>query len=387
MDLNRYREDLEQRKKEGMERILRRMELPAGPTARVDGEIKHLFCSNNYLGLANHPAIIQAVQKAAEQWGLGCGGSRLICGNTAEHEDLEKAIASWLGKEACLIFPSGYQTNYSVLSTLPQEGDLVLVDKLVHASILDGLRASKANLRSFPHKQYARLRQLLRNTFCRQAWIVTESLFSMDGDLADLRELVRIKQEFSAALVVDEAHALGCFGPRGEGYAAQTGLLEHIDLFIGTFSKAFGLCGGFVACPATIRNYLINRARGFIFSTGIPAVHCAAARAALQLIQEDPARRDQLWENVRYFHGVCRDLGLETGGSESYIVPIQIGEATKTKAVSEMLWKDGYWAPAIRPPAVAPGTSRLRISLMSEHTREAMEGLAVSVRNALRNLG
>lgn len=366
---------LDELKANGLYRCLRRLDSPSGRQVHIAPETKRVFCSNNYLGLAGDPRIVAAVAEGAAEWGFGSGGSQLICGNQTPHERIQQRLADFLGKQAALVFPSGYQTNNAVLATLPGRGDLIAIDKLVHASIIDGARASEAELRVWLHNRPDKLRKLLDKGGYHQAFIVTDSLFSMDGDLAHLAELVEIKNEYEAVMVVDEAHAFGCLGPGGRGWAAECGLRDEVDLYIGTFSKALGGGGGFVAAAGPVIEYLINKARGFIFSTGIPAVNCIAAETALDIIEREPERRERLIENGELFRRLCREKELNIGTSESYIIPLIIGDSRKTVALAEKLWQAGFWVPAIRPPTVAPGSSRLRVSLMSEHTREDIEGL------------
>ncbi len=375
MDKDYFHGELERLKDAGLYRRPRLLESPVSQYVLVSAEKKVVFCSNNYLNLAGDPRIHNAVKKGLDEWGFGSGGSRLICGHQSPHERLEKRLAEFLGKEAALVLPTGYQTNNAVLSTLPGKGDLVAIDKLVHASIIDGARASAAELRVWLHNRPDKLRKLLDKGGYHRVFIVTDSLFSMDGDLAQLDALVKIKREYDAVLVVDEAHAFGCLGPEGRGWAAACGLLEAVDVYIGTFSKALGGSGGFVASSRAAIEYLINKGRGFIFSTAIPAVNCIAAEAALDIIEHEPQRRERLIENGEMFRRLCRKKGLNIGESESYIIPVIIGDSKKTVSLAERLWEAGFWAPAIRPPTVAPGSSRLRVSLMSEHTREDIEGL------------
>lgn len=372
----RYRDELARWEREGLRRRMMAVNTAAGRLMCVQGEEKIVFCSNNYLGLANHPQVIAAIKKGLGEWGYGAGGSRLICGNTIIHEQLQHRLAQWLGKEACLIFPSGYMTNHAVLSALPDKGDLVLIDKLVHASIIDGARASAATVRTWPHKQTEKLKRLLDKGGYRQAFIVTDSIFSMDGDLARLEELVELKQRYKAILIVDEAHAFGCIGPGGKGCAAQAGAIDEVDVFVATFSKALGGAGGFAASSKTIADYLINRARGFIYTTAIPVVNCLAAQAALDVIAAEPQRRERLLSNAEHLRRSLCERGLDIGASESYIVPVIIGEADKTLAVSRRLWEQGFMVPAIRPPTVARGGSRLRVSVMSDHTTEDIDRLS-----------
>jgi len=355
----------------------------AGARAVIDGQEKLIFCSNNYLALAQHPRIKAAVKGGLGKWGFGSGGSRLVCGNTQPHERLQNRLAHLLGKEHSLIFPSGYTANLAVLQTLPQAKDLIVLDRLVHASLIDGARASRAVVRSWPHRDTEKLARILERGGFKRAFMVTDSLFSMDGDFAGLEELVALKKKFDAWLMVDEAHAFGCLGPGGKGYAEQAGLLDEIDIFVATFSKALGGSGGFVAGSGPIIDYLINKARSFIFTTAIPAINCLAAEAALDIIGDEPERRQRLGDNGEYFRRRCGQMQIDTAGSGSYIVPLVLGEAEKAMALARRLWEDGIMIPAIRPPTVKPGSSRLRVSLMSEHTKEDIDALCEALGNHL----
>ncbi|MBN1845332.1 MAG: aminotransferase class I/II-fold pyridoxal phosphate-dependent enzyme, partial [Sedimentisphaerales bacterium] len=252
MSENGYERRINELKRRGLWRQLSTVESVAGRTAIIQGRETVVFGSNNYLGLANHPHIIEAIKQGLDAWGFGAGASRLLCGNTAAHERLQHRLAGLLHRPAALVFPSGYQTNIAVLSSLAGPGDLVILDKLSHASLIDGAGASGATVRTFGHRQPDRLRRLLDRGGFRNAIIVTDSLFSMDGDLADLAELVEIKRRYDALLLVDEAHAFGCLGPDGAGWAAALGLLDAIDVVVVTFSKALGGVGGAVACSRTV---------------------------------------------------------------------------------------------------------------------------------------
>lgn len=370
-------------RQQGLYRQMVTLTAAAGVRLEIDGRARLNFCSNNYLGLANHPQVIAAVQRGAEQWGFGTGASRLISGNMAPHERLQQRLAKFLGKEAALIFPSGFMANYALLGALAEKGDLLVLDKLVHASIIDGARATEATVRTFAHRDVAKPARLLERGGYRRAFIVTDALFSMDGDKAPLAELVEIKKRFGATLVVDEAHAFGCVGPEGRGCAAEAAVLDEVDIYVATFSKALGGAGGFVAGDQALVDVLVNKARSFIYTTGIPAVHCLAAQAALAVIKAEPQRRQRLLKNGDTLRQCCREAGLNIGRSVSYIVPVIIGDAAQAVRVSEQLWEAGFMVPAIRPPTVAPNSSRLRISLMSEHTLEDIKALAKALRECV----
>jgi len=383
MTENWYKEQLRQSHDNDLYRRMLTAHSAPGPKMVIEGEEKKVFCSNNYLGLANHPEIISAIHGALSQWGFGSGGSRLICGNTEAHNKLQNRLAHSLKKEASLLFPSGFSANNSILSTLPQKGDLIAIDKLVHASIIDGSRASRAQVRTWPHRNTSRLKRLLERGGYRQVFIVTDSLFSMDGDLAFLEELLELKRKFNTILIIDEAHAFGCIGPNGKGLAEQKGCLEDIDIFVGTLSKALGGAGGFLACSRTIADYLVNNARGFIYTTGLPAINCVAAQVALDIMENEPERRKRLQSHAALLRKRCRELQLDIGTSQSHIIPVILGSPERATNVSRQLWDKGFWVPAIRPPTVPPGGSRLRISLMSEHERDDIEILSEILQDIL----
>ena len=368
---------------EGLLRQLRAVESAADTTLRIDGQEKVVFCSNNYLGLATDARIIEAATEGLRLWGAGVGASRLISGTTRAHVSLERRLAGLVGKEAALVMSSGYAANHAVLTTLPGRGDLIVADKLVHASIIDAGQASRATMRVWPHGDTKKLRRLLERGNYRRAFIVTDSLFSMDGDFAPLAELVELKRQFDAVLIVDEAHAFGCVGPGGRGYAAEQGLIEQVDLLVVTLSKAIGTAGGAVLGPRVLIDTLVNRARGFIFTTALPAVNCVAAEAALDVIETEPQRRERLLDNGDYLRARCSELRLDCGLSESYIVPVVLGCPQKTMAVAAELFEQGFIVGAIRPPTVAPGGSRLRVSLMSEHSRDDIDGLIAAMKATL----
>jgi len=367
--------ELDELRRLGLYRTIQTASSAANRTVTIQGREKIVFGSNNYLGLASHPEILESIKLGLTTWGFGAGSSHLLSGHTEVHERLEDRLAALLHKEAALIFPSGYQANLSVLGALAGEGDLIVMDKLVHASLIDGARASGAAVRTYPHKQTDKLKRLLDEGKYDKAIIVTDSLFSMDGDFANLEELVEIKNKYGVLLLVDEAHAFGCAGPDGLGWAAETGVLDEVDIAIITFSKALGGAGGGVVCSRTVADYLINRARGFIYSTAIPAIHCLAVETALDLIAAEPERRKQLWENCEYLRKQLQENSFNVGLCRSYIVPILLGTPEKVMATSQQLFAQGLWVPGIRPPTVPPGASRLRISITSEHTQEDLEQL------------
>lgn len=356
-------------------RTPRRIEGPQGTVITIDGNSKILFCSNNYLGLANHPAIIEAVCKAAREYGYGSAASRLISGTMQPHIELERAMAGLFQKESALVFPSGWTANEAILKTIPQKGDLVLLDKLDHASIIDAATSSDAEFKTYRRGALDRLEKALSDKNYNRKFIVTESIFSMDGDMADLHTLVDLKNAYNAILIVDEAHAVGCLGKTGAGLAEETGLLNEVDIVVATMSKALGASGGVVAAPKVVIDYMVNKARSFIYTTAPSPVNCAAALAALIILKTEPERKAKLAENAAYLRNRLKKLGLNTGDSTTHIIPVIIGSEKDTLAISQRLYEKGFFVAAIRPPTVAPGSSRLRISLQAEHTKEQIDAL------------
>jgi len=363
--------ELEELKRQGLYRRLRRVEGEQGPTLNLDGQEVLNFSSNNYLGLANHPALRAAGKEAIERYGCGSGASRLISGNMTLHEKLEAKIAALKGTEAALVFNSGYQANIGVLSALAGEGDVILSDALNHASIIDGCRLSRATVVVYPHCDLGILEDGLKNAPARiRKLIVTETLFSMDGDEAPLAEIVNLAERYGAMVMVDEAHATGVFGPNGAGVVAKLGLGNRVPVQMGTLGKALGAFGAYVAGSSELRELLINRSRSFIFTTSLPPAVMAMAIAAIDLVYKEPQRRLALWHNCRALRDGLKKLGFSLGESQSQIQPLVIGDAQKCMDFSERLLQKGVFAQGIRPPTVPPGTSRLRITLMATHTHE-----------------
>jgi 8-amino-7-oxononanoate synthase len=284
-------------------------------------------------------------------------------------------LASLFQKESALVFPSGWTANEAILKTIPQKGDLVLLDKLDHASIIDAATNSDAQFKTYRRGNLDRLEKALADTNYNRKFIVTESIFSMDGDTADLHALVRLKKTYNAILIVDEAHAVGCLGNTGAGLAEKMGLLNDVDIVVATMSKALAASGGVVAAPKVVTDYLINKARSFIYTTAPSPVNCAAVLAAMEIIKTEPQRREKLAQNAAYLRDRLKKLGLNTGESSTHIIPVIIGSEKDTLAVSQSLYDKGFFVAAIRPPTVPPGTSRLRISLQADHTTPQIDDL------------
>ncbi|MHC1566388.1 MAG: 8-amino-7-oxononanoate synthase [Candidatus Syntropharchaeia archaeon] len=346
---------------------------------RVNGKEVILLCSTNYLGLSTHPKVKKACIEAAERYGCGSGGSRLICGNTELHEKLEERIAKFKKTEAALVFNTGYMANIGVLSCIAREGDVIISDELNHASIVDGCRLSRADVKIYSHRNTEDLERILRDSGeYRLRLIVTESIFSMDGDIAPLREIADLAEEYDASLFVDEAHATGVIGKNGRGVVDLFGLKDRIEIQMGTLSKAIASSGGYVAGNSELIDFLINRARSFIFSTALPPPVVGSAIAAIDVIEKDEDRRKHLWENVNFFRKGLEEIGVNVMG-ETQIVPILIGDARRTVEISEQLEREGVFVTGIRPPTVPPNTSRLRATIMATHTKEDLEGALCAV--------
>jgi glycine C-acetyltransferase len=364
-------EELEALRRQGLYRKLRRVEGEQGPTLTLDGREVLNFSSNNYLGLANHPALKQAAKEAIERYGCSAVASRLISGNMTLHEELEEKIARLKNTEAALVFNSGFQANVGMIPALAGEGDAIFSDGLNHASIIDGCRLARAKTVVYPHCDPARLEDALKKApAAARKLIITETLFSMDGDEAPLAEIVELAERHGAMVMVDEAHATGVAGPNGAGVVAKLGLGERVPIQMGTLGKALGGFGAYVAGSRALREFLINRCRSFIFTTSLPPPVLATALAAIDLLYREPQRRLALWHNIRALREGLRKLGFSLGNSESQILPLVIGDAEKCMAFSERLLQKGVFAQGIRPPSVPEGTSRLRITLMATHTHE-----------------
>jgi len=365
----------------GLRRRTRLVSGPQGSRVVLYGRPVLLLCSNNYLGLADHPRVREAAADAAMRWGAGAGGSRLVSGTMTIHERLEQRLAAFKGAERALLFGSGYLANLGVIGALGEAGTLLCSDELNHASIVDGCRLARGRTAVYAHGDVEHLRRLLDDAPEERAVVVTDSVFSMDGDVAPLQELAALTRSRGARLVVDEAHATGCVGPGGHGAVAEAGLdgEEHV-VVVGTLGKALGAYGAFVACSAAVRELLLNVARPLIFSTAPPPPAVAGALAALELLEEEPARVDRLRENARTLRGELAREGFDVAGSSTQIVPIVVGEAARAMALCEAALERGVFAQAIRPPTVPDGTSRLRLAVMASHTKEEL-------RDAARTLG
>ena len=363
----------------GLWRELR--EIESGQSARIKfgGREFINFSSNDYLGLAGHPALGQAAREAIEQFGVGSGASRLICGSLQPHHELESALAKWQGTESALVFSTGFAAAQGVLTSLLGRGDVVILDKKAHASMIDGAKLSGATLRVFRHNDLENLEKLLQWAAARggRVLVVSESVFSMDGDYAPLAGIVELKERYGAWLMLDEAHAVGLYGPLGQGLAAAGGLGERIEIRMGTLGKAVGAAGGFICGSRQLVDLLVNKARSFIFSTAPSPALSAAARAGVELIQgaEGQSLRGQLWQRVDELRHVVASLGWKTPAEPSAILPLIVGEEAKAVATMDHLREAGFFIPAIRYPTVPRNEARLRVTLTANHTAENIEQL------------
>ncbi len=352
----------------GLRRRMRPIDGRQGATIRVDGRDAINFSSNNYLGLADHPVLAAAAREAIDRFGTGAGASRLIAGSLEPHRGLERALGRHHG-QAALLFNSGYQANLGLISALAGPEDAVFSDEFNHASLIDGCRLSRAQVQVYRHRDTTDLAGRLASVKARRKLVVSDTLFSMDGDLADIPTLRELATRHSAALLLDEAHAVGVLGPAGRGLAAASE--TPVDAFTGTFGKAYGGFGAFVVAAQPIIDYLVNRARSFVFSTALPPAVAAAAEAAVELVAGpfgDEQRR-ALHERILQFRDGLAHLGrLAPGAGESPVFPFLIGDDRRTMEVSQALLERGIFAQGIRPPTVPPGTGRLRFALMSTHT-------------------
>ena len=378
---------LEEIRRAGLHRKLRTVEGPQGPRVTMGGVEVLLLCSNNYLGLADHPQVRRAAAEAAERFGAGAGASRLISGSMALHRKLERRIAEFARAETALAFGSGYLANMGTVSSLAGRDQVVFSDELNHASIIDGCRLARAETFVYRHRDVEHLAWGLERARGRAALIVTDSVFSMDGDVAPLVELVELARANACPLMVDEAHAVGALGPGGRGAVAEAGLTGEVDVIVGTLGKSLGSYGAYVCAKTELCELLVNTARTFIFSTALPPPAIGAALAALDLLAARPGMVEQLRRNSAMLRGELAGCGFDTGESRTQIMPVVVGDARRAVALCERCLDRGVFAQAIRPPTVPDGTSRLRLSVMATHRSEELRTAAHQIARAARELG
>jgi len=339
----------------------------------IEGKEKVMMGSNNYLGLTHHPRVLEAARDALERYGSGCTGSRFLNGTLDLHQLLEERLAEFFGKDAALVFSTGYQANLGLVSGLVVRGDVVLVDKLDHASIVDGAKMSYGDTHRFGHGDYDQLELLLQRYQDRGTLVIVDGVYSMEGDIADVPRLVALAQKYGAALALDDAHSVGVLGPKGDGTAAHFGIVEEVDLVVGTFSKSLASIGGFVGGSEPVIHYLKHHSRPLIFTAALPPSNTAGVLAALEVMAAEPDRRDRLWENTRQFQEGCRSLGFDIGTTQTPIIPVLIGDLMTTLTFWRQLYDAGVFTNPVVPPAVPQDSCRLRASLMATHRPEQID--------------
>ncbi|MDE2231806.1 MAG: 8-amino-7-oxononanoate synthase [Candidatus Omnitrophica bacterium] len=365
----------------GLRRSLKILEGPQGRSVSIDGRQVLNFCSNDYLGLAGDRRIRLAAIRTIEEYGFGSGASRLICGNMGPHEQLEEELAAFKGTESALAYSSGYMANTGIIPALMDRHAAVFSDKLNHASIIDGIILSRARLLRYPHLDMQALEGMLKTCPAGgRKLIVTDTVFSMDGDRAPLKEIVGLGRRYGALVMVDEAHAFGVLGEHGGGLAEELGIVHDVDIQMGTLSKAAGCFGAYVCGTKILREYLINKSRSFIYTTGMPPALAGAARAAVQIIRLDGSLRRRLQANSDHLHERLKAMGFDVMGSTTPIIPILVKDPAAAKAMSLRLLEQGMLVQAIRPPTVPTGTSRLRLTVTAGHDQEDLDRLLAAFR-------
>ena len=357
----------------GVYSFFRVIESAQDPEVVCDGRRMIMLGSNNYLGLTNDPRVKEAAIDAIRKYGSGCAGSRFLNGTLDLHVRLEERLARFMRKDAAVTFATGYQVNLGAISCLVGKGDVVYLDKQDHACIIDGARLSFGAVRKFKHNDARDLaRQMKNDTAARGRLIVVDGVFSMEGDIASLPEIVAAAREVDAAIMVDDAHSIGVLGPTGRGTAEHYGLEDDVDLVMGTFSKSMASVGGFIAGDETVVDYIKHRARTLIFSAAPPPASVAAALATVEIMEREPERRTKLWENARFFSDGLRSLGLDTAGSQTPVVPVVVGEDDAALAMVQRLHEEGVFVNCVLSPATPPGRALIRTSLMATHTRDQL---------------
>lgn len=383
-------EEIAALKEQGVYRQLRILESPQAAVSIIDGKEVINLTSNNYLGLTTHPALAKAARAAIDRFGVGTAAVRSIIGTQSIHAELEKRLAAFKGTEDCIVLTSGFSTNVATVQTiLSNEKDFLVSDELNHASIIDGGRLSKAKRFIYPHKDIKALKEILeKNTpGTRRRMIVTDGVFSMDGDIAPLPELVDLAEQYDAMLMVDDAHASGVVGPNGRGTPSHFGLTDRIPIQIGTLSKAIAAVGGYVACTKEMKEFLSHKARPFLFTSSFPASVAATCLAALDILETDDERLKRVWDNAKFFKSGLQKLGFNTGFSETPITPVIVGSTEKAVAFERGLFEEGVFALAITFPTVARGKERLRTIVTSEHSPKLLEDALAKFAKVGKKLG
>lgn len=382
-----FQDEINELESRNLKRSLCRVSGPQGREILIDGRKVLNFCSNDYLGLAGDARIIRAAQESLQSEGFGSGASRLVCGNFDSHHRLEEAIAHFKNTERCLLFTSGYMANVGIISALLNREDLIVSDKLNHASILDGITLSRAESKRYPHKDMEALEEILsKPSNYRRRVVITDSVFSMDGDCAPLKEIVAIARRHDAMVMVDEAHAFGVLGKNGRGLAEHLGVENDIDIQMGTLSKAAGTFGAYCCGSASMIELVLNRARSFVYTTGLPPSVAAAGCKAVEIMAQESFRCQQLMENAQCVRDGLKNMGFDPKDSQTPIIPLVLKDAALCVEFSKKLMDRGVFVQAIRPPTVPVNTSRLRITVMATHTPDDLEQLLTSVREVGKEL-
>ena len=373
--------ELEKLNKENLYRSRRLLSSAQQIEPVINGQKVLSFCSNDYLGLANHPKVVERFISTVKQFGVGAGASHLITGHHKCHSDLEEELAKFFGCEKVLLFSAGYMANLGVVSSLANRNSIIFADKLNHASLNDAAIQSQAKLKRYSHRDTEELEKLISNYETSNKLILSDGVFSMDGTIAPIKEVQAIAKSYDATLIIDDAHGIGIIGSKGKGCTED--LLQKNNVLVGTLGKAFGTFGAFVAAKQEIIEWLIQRAHSYIYTTALPPAIAEATRASLEIIKEENWRRENLSELITYFKTSCKQVGIKTTNSTTAIQPIIIGNKENTLKVSEQLLKNDILVPAIRPPTVPKNTSRLRISLCATHTNSHLDQLVDSLHRAM----
>lgn len=386
-------ENLQALKDQHLYKVPRILETPAGGRVRMSGREVVNLSSNNYLGLANHPKVVEAARKSIEEWGVGAGAVRWIGGTMKVHDELEERIAKFKNVEAVLVFTSGFTANSGCIPAVLTSDDVVISDELNHASIIDGVRLSPAEYRKsegwvYGHKDMNHLEDILKRAGnFKKRMIITDGVFSMDGDIAPLPEIVALAEKYDAFVMVDDAHASGVLGRNGAGTTSHFNLYGRVDIQLGTLSKALGVVGGYIAGSRLLKEWLINRGRPYLFSTALPPMVAAALIAALDIMENDPEPMNRLWDNAKWWKESLASLGFDTMGSETPITPVYCGEEEKAVRMEQMLWEEGVYALSICYPTVPRGRARIRTMPSAAHSREDLEFALEAFKKVGRSLG
>lgn len=380
-------QEIQNLKDQGLYRIPRVLSGEQKPVAYYDGNKVINLSSNNYLGLANDPRLKEAAIKATEKYGVGSGAVRTIAGTMDIHREFEEKLAKFKNVEACLVFQSGFTANSGTVSCILGREDVIISDELNHASIIDGSRLSRAEIKVFPHGDLEALEEALKSSEGRRTLVITDGVFSMDGDIAKLPEIAKLAKQYGAILMVDDAHASGVLGKNGRGTVDHYDLHGQVDIQVGTLSKALGGLGGYVAGPQKLIDYLVQRARPFLFSTSHPPGVIAAASKAIDILMEEPELIDKLWDNTDFFRKGLQDLGFDTGPSETPIIPVIVGDERKTMELADQLFEEGVFAQGIAFPTVPRGKARVRTIITAAHTKEDLQQALDAFAKVGRKLG